>query len=230
MRRKPVHERIMLMSIVGLLALSVALPASAGQGDWLVRFRGINVDPNDDSGAVHSNGTAVGGSGVTVDDDTVPELDFTYFVRDQWALELILGTSNHDVGGDGSLAALGKIMDTGVLPPTLTLQYHFAPGGKVRPYLGAGLNFTLFYSPEATDAFKAAVGGVRNIDLDSSVGFAAQAGLDIGLSGDWFLNLDYKYIGINTDATIKTDGPLGTLTVDVDINPSVIGVGFGKKF
>ena len=31
-----------------------------------------------------------------------------------------------------------------MLPPTLTAQYHFNPHGAVRPYLGAGVNYSIF--------------------------------------------------------------------------------------
>ncbi len=213
----------------GLLFL-VSLPAAAGQGDWLIRLRGINVDPSSSSGLVTSNGTAIAGSGVTVDDDIQPELDITYMVADNWGLELILASSNHDVFGDGSLAAFGKILDAQTLPPALLLQYHFAPDGKARPYVGIGVNYTLFFSEDVTSAFEAAAGGASNADLDASLGLAAQVGLDVALSGDWFLNFDVKYVDMSTDATITTPGPLGTLRVDVDIDPTIWGIGFGKRF
>ena len=118
---------------------------------------------------------------------------------------------------------------TRVLPPTLLAQYHFAPNATIRPYIGAGVNFTLFYDEDATDGFETAAGGESNVDLDESVGLAGQVGLDIG-SGDWFFNIDVKYIQMDTTATITTPGALGTVDVDVDINPWVLGIGFGKRF
>ena len=33
---------------------------------------------------------------------------------------------------------------TDLLQPTLSAQYHFDPNGRVRPYVGAGLNYTIF--------------------------------------------------------------------------------------
>ena len=213
------------------LFLLASWPAAAAQGDWLIRVRGINVDPNSSSsGPVSSNGTAIPGSGVTVDDDIQPELDITYMVADNWGLELILASSEHDVSGSGSLAAFGKILDSRVLPPSLLLQYHFAPDGKFRPYVGLGVNYTLFFSEDATSSFEAAAGGSSDVDLDSSFGLAAQVGLDVGLSGDWFLNFDVKYVDLSTDATITTPGALGTLRVDVDIDPTIWGFGIGRRF
>lgn len=212
----------------GLLLLT-SWPAAAAQGDWLIRVRAINVDPDSGSGEVSSDGAAIAGSGVSVDDDVQPELDLTYMLADNWGLELILASSKHDVLGEGVLAPLGKIMDTRTLPPALLLQYHFSPDGKVRPYAGIGVNYTLFFSEDATSGFDSAAGGVSDVNLGSSLGFAAQLGLDISVSKDWFLNIDVKYVDMSTDATIRT-GALGTLRVDVDIDPTIWGIGFGRRF
>ena len=32
-----------------------------------------------------------------------------------------------------------------MVPPTLTLQYHFTQFGAWKPYVGAGVNYTYFY-------------------------------------------------------------------------------------
>ena len=171
--------------------------SAAAQGDWLIRVRAINVDPDSSSGEVSANGTAIAGSGVTVDDDTQPELDITYMLADNWGLELVLASSKHGAFADGSIAALGQLLDTRTLPPSLLLQYHFAPDGKVRPYVGLGVNLTLFFSEEVTSSFEAAAGGSSSAKLGSSFGLAGQLGLDIALKGDWFLNFDVKYVDMS---------------------------------
>ncbi|MEM9553609.1 MAG: OmpW family protein [Acidobacteriota bacterium] len=229
--RTSLARRLLAATLVASFAFTFApLAASADTGDWLIRLRGINVSPDDSSSAVRSNGSAIGGSSVSVDDDTVPELDITYFVRPNWGLELILATSEHNVSAEGSLSALGEIVTSDVLPPTLLLQYHFAPDARIRPYVGLGVNFTLFFDEEASASFEAAAGGSSDVDLDSSVGLAGQLGVDVGLNDDWFLNFDVKYLDLQTDATIETPGALGTVEVDVDINPIVWGFGFGRRF
>jgi outer membrane protein len=199
-------------------------PASAAQGDWLVRLRGIWVAPQDESSAVLP--TFPTGS-ASVDDAIVPELDFTYFLSDHVGAELILATSPHDISGEGALAGLGKIADTMALPPTLTLQYHFMPNAKFRPYVGVGVNWTVFYSEDATSALNTAIGATK-VSLDDSFGWAAQAGADIDLSERFFLNLDVKYIDIDTTATLRTGALVNQ--VDVDIDPLVVGVGLGFRF
>ncbi len=225
-----VHALAGRLLVAVLIAGTILAAAPAEGGDWLVRLRAINVDPNDSSSEVSSNGVAIADTGVSVGDDTVPELDITYLFTPNWGLELILATSQHDVSAEGDLSGLGKIVEARALPPTLLLQYHFAPEAKVRPYVGLGLNFTLFYDEDASASFEAAAGGSSDVDLDESLGLAGQLGLDIGLNETWFLNFDVKYIDLSTDATIQTPGAFGTVEVGVDIDPVVFGIGFGRRF
>ncbi len=218
-----------LPAAIALTLGLTAMPATAYEaGDWIVRARLITVNPDEDSSAIASNGVDVAGSGVSVDNDLVPELDFTYMVDRHWGLELILGTSEHDINATGTLApALGQIGEAKVLPPTLTLQYHFLPSNNIRPYAGIGINYTHFYDERATGAID---GGNTKLDLDDSWGLAAQAGVDIDINKEWFINFDVKYIDISTEATFKNTNGLGTVTADVDIDPWVFGVGVGTTF
>lgn len=215
--------RTHLLSAAAALA-AIATPAAAEQGDWLVRLRGIMVSPNEESGAVLP---AFPTGSVSVDDAIVPELDFTYFFTNNIGAELILATSPHDISGEGALAGLGEIADTMALPPTLTFQYHFAPDGAIRPYLGVGVNWTIFYSEGAKDSLVTAI-GATTVSLDDSFGWAAQAGFDIPISERAFINFDVKYIDIDTTATLNTGGSINT--VDVDLDPFVFGVGVGMRF
>ena len=195
-------------------ALILAAPAMAEQGDWLVRLRAINVVPNEEATI-----TPIGGD-VDIDTSVVPELDITYFVQDNWALELILGVTPHDVMAVDTAAGDIDLGDVTLLPPTLTLQYHFNPVGQYRPYVGAGVNYTHFFNEDLPSG-----SALSTIDYDASFGLAAQAGIDIALQDEWFLNLDVKYIDIDTDVVID-----GAVNADVQIDPVVFGVGFGRRF
>ncbi len=220
-----VCTRHLLAALLTAGTVAIATPSMAREdGNWIVRGRVIHVTPNDRSGEV----TTLAGSGVGVGDDTTAELDITYMLRPNWGLELILGTTQHDLTGKGTIANLGKIGQTALLPPTLTLQYHFAPKANVRPYAGVGVNYSKFYNEKSTNSLDTGLGGPTNINLDDSWGLAAQAGVDVGLKNDWFVNFDLKYIQIETKATLVTGST--TRTVDVDINPWVFGIGIGKRF
>jgi len=221
------HRNFLVGSAMAAMALGVAFPAQAQQareaGDVLIRARAIMVSPNEESGEV----TGFAGSEVGVSDSFMPEVDFTYFVTPNIGLELIASTTKHDIEGRGSLSALGDVAETWALPPTLTLQYHFVPEGSVHPYIGAGVNYTIFHSSKATPSLVGALGST-DVHLDDSFGFALQAGVDFDIGPNVFINFDVKYIDMSTTAELRTTG--GTATVDVDINPFVFGVGVGTRF
>jgi outer membrane protein len=219
---------IALLAATGFSA--IATPAMAYEaGDWLVRGRIINVNPNDDSGSLN---TSVGnlGEGVTVDSDTVPELDITYMLDRNWGVELILGYSEHTVSGEKAIVGLGDVIDAKVLPPTLTLQYHFAPDSNIRPYIGAGVNYTYFFDEETAGTVAGTAGS--KVKLEDSWGLAAQAGVDIALNDDWFVNFDVKYIQMDTTAKFSNiaGGTIANAEIDADIDPFVYGIGVGRRF
>lgn len=219
---------VALLAATGLSAIATPVMAYEA-GDWLIRGRIAHIAPQDSSGDLFVNG-ANAGEGVKVDSDTIPELDITYMITPNWGVELILGYSEHTVTGEKSAtpASLGDVIDAKVLPPTLLLQYHFRPNAKIRPYVGAGINYTYFFDEETTGVIETAG---DNINLDSSWGFAAQAGVDIAVNDDWFVNFDVKYIDIDTEAHFK--GILGgavAAKIKADIDPIVYGIGIGRRF
>lgn len=209
------------LSLASLMIYSTSVQAE--EGDWLGRVRLLHVSPNDDSGTV----STLPGSSVSVDADTTIELDFTYFIRRNLGIEFILGTSKHDISGGGSIAALGKIANARTIPPVVTLQYHFQPDNNIRPYLGLGVNYTRFYDEKATASLNTALGATQ-VELDDSWGLSLQAGIDMQVSQKWFVNLDAKYIQMDTTATLNSSGVIRK--VNVDINPWFIGVGIGTRF
>ncbi len=173
---------------------------------WQARFRLISVIP--------SPGDDIDGANVDISTAFVPELDFTYFFNKNVALELILATTKHEV--EVGETDLGHVW---LLPPTLNLQYHFY-ADSFKPYVGAGVNYTLFYGVDKGD--------VAGMDYENSFGFSLQAGVDYNLNEKWFLNFDIKKLFLSTDVDVDTGA--GVLPVEVDINPLIIGVGVGMKF
>jgi outer membrane protein len=220
------HRTTKSLITLSILAFGAsASPAFAEAGDTFIRVRGIMVAPNEDSTGITP---AFPTEEVSVNNSVMPEVDITHMVTDNVGLELIAATTKHSVSGKtGTTGGIGKLASTWVLPPTLTLQYHFAPEAKVRPYVGAGVNWTLFYSEKASNGLETAV-GPTNVKLDSSFGWAAQAGMDIQLNERMFLNFDVKYIDIDTDARLRTTAA-GSQRVGVSLDPFVFGVGLGFK-
>lgn len=195
---------ISVTSIIVAALLSLGTVAQAAQGDWLARARIIHINPDASSSALN----------LDVNSKTTIEADFSYFVTNNLALELILATKKHQVTAGGV-----PVGDVKHLPPTLTLQYHFLPQGTFRPYLGAGLNYTRFYDVNLG-------GGTLTVDK-SSWGGALQAGADIQITKALFLNVDVKRIWMDTEVkSVATGATLANLK----INPWIFGVGIGIKF
>lgn len=211
-------------AVMALMTIGFAGSAQAEAGDFQVRVRAIGVLPTEDAGGINP---ALPTASVGVDSAVTGEVDFTYFFTRHIGAELILATSNHDVVGRGALNGVGKIIDARVLPPTLTVQYHFNPDGKFRPYLGAGVNYTIFYSVDATDTLRNAIGPV-DVSADSSLGWAVQAGLDYAINKHWFVNMDLKYVSIDTRVTLHQGATRNSVNIDLD--PLIVGVGVGYRF
>lgn len=201
---------------IGSAALSTPAAAEEGRDIWAkerfqLRGRVIGVLPD---GGGH---TTIGGK-PDADDAVVPEFDISYFFTDHIAAELILATSPHDLSlktGAGNL----DLGDTMILPPTLTLQYHFTPDKNFSPYLGAGVNYTLPYNEDnGRDTFA--------LDADGSIGWALQAGADYWLSEHWGLNFDVKKVWVDVDASVNN----GAITGEVDLDPWIVGAGVSYRF
>jgi len=209
----------------------VAAPASAQEkqgieaGDVLLRVRGILVAPTEKTSGIKPTFPTEHAS---VNNSVMPEVDVTWMATDAIGFELIAATTKHSASGtSGTTGGIGKLASTWVLPPTLTAQYHFNSAGAVRPYVGAGINYTIFYSEKASSGLKSAVGPTK-VRLSDSVGWAAQAGIDVDITPKFFLNLDVKYIDMDTTATLRTTA-IGTQKLRVHLDPVVVGVGVGFR-
>ena len=213
-----------LLSLLTFLLLPISESIALDKGDWLVRLRGIGVIPTDESGPISPDLLT---SGLDLQPAIVPELDITYMATPNIGIELILATSPHDLDGTGAIAGLGKTAETMLLPPTLLLQYHFDTGTGFRPYVGAGVNYTISYAENADRSLEAVL-VPTSVSADDALGWAIQAGVDYHINERWLLNLDVKYIDIGVDVELNSRGTMRTL--DVDINPIVVGGGFGYRF
>ena len=187
---------------------------------WQVRLRAVGVAP-DESAKI-----GIIGGDVAISNALIPELDFTYFFTEHFAAELILGTAKHDVKAINTLAGDVDLGSVWLLPPTLTAQYHFYTSDQkvFKPYIGAGINYTLFYNVKSGD--------VAGVEYDNAIGYAAQLGFDLMLDDKFFINFDAKRLFLSTDVTVDASNlaPGLSIPAEVDINPWLIGVGVGMKF
>ncbi len=201
-----------LVPLALALALGgVAAPAFAQQaGEWTISVGAHQVNPKSD------NGTLTGGLEVEVGSNVRPTITAEYFFRDNLGVEVLASWPfEHDINVKG----LGNVGSTKHLPPTVTLQYHFG-NGTVKPFVGAGVNFTTFFSEDTTGALAG-----TDLSLSNSFGLAAHAGIDFEVSERGSIRVDARWIDIDTDVEVN-GADLGTVNID----PLVYGAAYVIKF
>ncbi len=215
------NKKLALAVLAAMLPAALPAYGQAPEGNWMVRLRAVNLAM--DNKATEGQGTvvtaaALPANGIAASDKLIPEVDISYFFTKNIAAELILTVPQKQ---KLSVTGVGEIGTFKHLPPTLTLQYHFTGLTGFRPYVGAGLNYTNISSVKWAAAVSA-----LNLNLKrNSYGLALQAGVDVPVGGGWLLNLDIKKVQIKTDVT-SAGTKIGTFKVD----PTLIGVGLGKRF
>lgn len=205
------RKMLMLAPLTAALALGFTTAAQATEaGDWLFSVGGHVVDPDS------NNGTLAGGALSTdVGSSFRPTVTAEYFVAPNWGVELLASAPfKHNIRLNGADAG-----STQHLPPTLGLQYHFA-GEKVSPFIGAGVNYTIFFNEKT----KGPLAGT-DLSLKNSFGLAAHAGLDFAIAEGKWLRVDARWIDI--DADVKVNGAkVGTAKID----PLIYGAAFVWSF
>ena len=207
LREKQEGNTMKHLAFAALSALALSTPMALAQsaGDITVGIGVGTVDPTS------GNGT-LAGQPTDVDSGTAVVFTAEYFIKDNLGIELLAATPfNHSatISGVGTVA-------TKQLPPTLSLNYHFANDSKWTPYVGVGVNYTTFFEENSA---------LGNVALDDSFGLAAQVGVDYALSDKDAVRATLRYIDIDTDARLN-GAPIGTANID----PLVYSFSYVRKF
>jgi len=219
----------MMKKITGtLLGMGAALLATTGwaldAGEVLVRLGPAGVFPNDRSTDFNNLGPALNiyGAKASVGNAWSAGLTLAYMATENIGIELVAAYPfKHTIKGDGAISGLGNIGDTKQLPPTLLVQYYFFSKSPIRPYIGAGLNYTIFFDTNAKRP-------LNNLDLTNSWGYAGEVGVDVDLNKDWFINVSSWYMDIKTRAKAEVAGV--TAKSNVNIDPVVLMFAIGTHF
>jgi outer membrane protein len=215
--------RKLLTHAAAVAALVFMTSAQAwDQGDWLVRVGSSNINPDGDGSIL--------GLDVTVDDEWGVTFTGEYMIREHWGLELLAALPyEHNIEVD----TLGNVGTVTQIPPTLSVNYHFLPNASFQPYVGAGVNLTIFWDDEEDGTLKD-IGGTLEVKDDTSVGLAGQIGADWIINDKWFVNFNLRYMKIGNDAKVFVPDPVvpggGTVEANVNIDPYVYGLHVGYKF
>lgn len=201
-------------ALLSAALVSAPLAMAHEAGDMFIRGGLVDVMPsvNDNTGA---------GLDLDVDNNLQVGVTATYMYTDNIGVELLAATPfTHDITAGGT-----KVGETSHLPPSLMAQYYFGTASSdARPYLGAGLNYTVFFDEKlSTDLDQN--GQTDTLSLDDSFGLALQAGVDYNISENLFVNASIWYMDINTDVTVN-----GAATGDLDIDPVSVMASIGYTF
>lgn len=244
-------KNLISTAIVSVLAIACTDAFAHQAGDIVIRGGLTNVAPDASSSPILAGTLDLGqalpsvGSSLTVDVDNNTQLglNFAYFLTDNLNIEVLAATPfSHDI----EIVGVGKLAETKHLPPTITANYFFLDASsKFQPYVGAGINFTVFFDESfdqgavelvesLTQTDLGAAATVSNLSLDNSFGLSVQAGFDYELSDGLFLNASIRYIDIETEASFDISGVEDVATSGsiqtVQIDPMVYTISLGYKF
>ncbi len=207
---------VAMAAVASLAPIAAQAQSVAEENPWMIRVRAV--------AAIWQNGQS--GNATTYDikaqNQWLPEFDVSYFFTKNIAAELVLSypqkvniVSNAAPGTTGSITAL---------PPSLLLQYHFTELGAFKPYVGAGVNYTIFGNRSNFQP----LGNALTVS-NTSFGVVGQIGADYMFDKNWGVNVDVKYATMSTVTNANSANPaLGT--GKLTLNPWMPAVGVTYKF
>src|ERR1700691_3371820 len=154
------------------------------------------------------------GLNLSVKDVQTPYLAYLRRLATNFTLEFAFGvpplTKTYGKGPAtvGSVPYNGQEISTARwFAPSILMEYVFFDDSyKLRPYIGAGFNYVLFYDRNSTPAGNAAAGGPTSISLPSSLGPAVTAGLNYQITRNWSVMASYSASRVETQFTAHTEG------------------------
>ncbi|MBN6076779.1 OmpW family protein [Aggregatibacter actinomycetemcomitans] len=209
-----------ILGLASVLAMGAVNAHEAGS--FIVRGGGIFVSANSDS--VTKTPINVN---LDVGDNAQLGLTGTYMFTDNFGIELLGATPfSHKISAavPALKLGLGDVVKLKQLPPSLYAQYYFLDQDSgSRPYVGAGINYTRFFSA------KPMVSAITDLDVKKhSFSPILNAGIDIKLTDNVYLNTAMWYTKIKTTAKFKALG--ASHEVKVKLDPLVFFTGLAYRF
>ncbi|MFZ4480343.1 MAG: OmpW/AlkL family protein [Rhodoferax sp.] len=223
-----------------LTALALSASGSAMAQATTIQLGVANVSPNSSSSAISGPFTPVDTLSLKVQNQTTVYFSAAREIDSHWEAQLALGVPpTHDVslvvlkptGVPGSVAALdgATVAKVRQVAPTLFANYRFGESSsQIRPFVGLGLNYTVFSPADSTAVGDSVNGGATSIKLKNSVGLAAQVGLTAKLGGPWSVTGSWSTAQVKTTMTSNTLGI--ERTADISFHPSVFTIAVGYSF
>lgn len=197
--------------------------AAAQTSPWSVRLGAAHVGFSTKAD-VQVNGALVAGADASASSNTTLGMEVSHDITSRWTGRFLIGVPpTTTLTGTGTLNGTGTLGKVTYGPAALTATYHLLDTGPVRPYVGAGLNYTIVF--QSKDGF------ISNLDVKSAFGTVVEIGAEMPLADGWSLGLDMRKIFVKT----KADGVLPAMGgaaahADVRLDPLVVFASIGKRF
>jgi outer membrane protein len=213
--------------MIGMSAMAVAY-AEDSPSPWSMRV-GVGYVAFNESAKIKVAGAQVPGGNLHADNNTILGLELGYALNENWTARLAVGVPpTTKLSTAGSLNALvppltGKLGEVTYGPAVLSGTYTFNQFRSFKPYIGAGVNYTLVLHEKDGD--------VHNLHIKSAFGAALEGGFDWQLSDAWGVFFDVRKVFVKTTA----DGTVPALgnppaKADITLNPTIFHMGLQRRF
>lgn len=207
---------------IGALAAAVALavtaprPAAGQEFDRVMVRTHVSAIFIDASSAPPSG---LAGLDLDVANTVTVGADLTVFATPTVAVNLLAAFISPEVkSGPGGLdRSLGSV---DALPPVLTVQYHFLPGEKFRPYVGVGGSWVTFFN-QSGDLSN------LNVDIGDAFGVVGQGGFNAYVADHVAVMLDFRWVEILNNPDVNVNGALAD---KLDFRHYILSGGIGYSF
>lgn len=197
-----------------------AVDFSKDDSKWMIRA-GLSSLRLRDNAQMVVGGAPLAGESVSTFEHVTASVQVGRFLTRNIAVNATVGLPPKiDVYAGGSIGALPKLGELTYGPTALTLQYHFARSGRIRPYIGAGVSYMIVF--DTND------GAFENLEVDNDLGPAFEIGTDVMIGSNWGLFVDVKKAFLRTDASGTFLG--APVEVRAKLDPLVFSGGVNFRF
>ncbi|HEV7766937.1 MAG TPA: OmpW family outer membrane protein [Thermoanaerobaculia bacterium] len=206
---------------LSLLVLVLAVPMSAQSRGFDLTANAVWLDPSSEGTFDSDPDNAFD---VSFDSTVGYGVAANVFFGDRISTEFAISRVSNDVNFDSGTFDDNATAE--IMPITAVLQFHFAPNGVIDPYIGAGAAYVLIDDVDRPDELNNI--DFERLDFNDDIGLALNAGLGIRLASNFGLNLDAKYVPLESSATAV--GTIGNQEVKFDMSPVIFSAGLSLRF
>lgn len=216
-------NKTLISLTAGTLCLTAGQANAADPSPWTVRLGPAHVAFSTKAD-VQVGGSQVPGGDASASSSTTLGIEVAYDISDRLTARFLAGIPPETtLSGKGALASAGQLGKVTYAPAVLSLTWKLVEDGPVRPYVGAGINYTIV--TRNRDAF------ITDLDTRSAWGSVLQLGVEFPIDPTWSVSLDARKIFLKTKATGTLPAFGGASTrADVRLNPLVVFLSVGRRF